>query len=128
MDCRPNPKIVSEVIDDLHRVRLLVYIDNMDHGVRIDNQIMLCGEIRSAPQLAPRILDRSELADRYGGVVDAVHVPRLQADPRRHHAHLLMTTRRVGPDGLGARTALVGDRAPRGAWPLLCSGVVEFVH
>ena len=40
MDCRPNPKIVNEVIDDLHRARLLVYTDNMDHGVRIDNQIM----------------------------------------------------------------------------------------
>jgi hypothetical protein len=48
-----------------------------------------------------------ELADRYGGAVDfAVHVPRPQADPRHHHAHLLMTTRQVGPDGLGARTSL----------------------
>jgi hypothetical protein len=41
MDCRPNPKILNEVIDDLHRARLLVYTDNMDHGVRIDNQTML---------------------------------------------------------------------------------------
>jgi hypothetical protein len=108
MDCRPNPKIVNEVIDDLHRARLLVYTDNMDHGVRIDNQIMLLRKkIGSAPELAARILDRRELADRYGGVVDfAVHVPRPQADPRQHHAHLLMTTRQVGPDGLGARTAL----------------------
>jgi len=48
-----------------------------------------------------------ELADRYGGAVDfAVHVPRPQADRRHHHAHLLMTTRQVGPDGLGARTSL----------------------
>jgi hypothetical protein len=48
-----------------------------------------------------------ELADRYGGAVDfAIHVPRPQADQRHHHAHLLMTTRQVGPDGLGARTSL----------------------
>jgi hypothetical protein len=48
-----------------------------------------------------------ELADRYGNAVDfALHVPRPQADPRHHHAHLLMTTRQVGPDGLGARTTL----------------------
>ena len=46
-------------------------------------------------------------ADRYGNAVDfAIHVPRPQADPRHHHAHLLMTTRQVGPDGLGARTSL----------------------
>jgi ATP-dependent exoDNAse (exonuclease V) alpha subunit len=54
-----------------------------------------------------------ELADRYGGAVDfAVHVPRPRADPRHHHAHLLMTTRQVGPDGLGAcpdRSRLVGN-------------------
>jgi hypothetical protein len=48
-----------------------------------------------------------ELADRYGNAVDfALHEPRPQADKRHHHAHLLMTTRQVGPDGLGARTAL----------------------
>jgi hypothetical protein len=35
-----------------------------------------------------------------------VHQPRAGADPRNHHAHLLMTTREVTPDGLGARTGL----------------------
>lgn len=48
-----------------------------------------------------------ELADRYGSAVDfAVHRPRAHADQRHHHAHLLMTTRQVGPDGIGARTTL----------------------
>jgi hypothetical protein len=48
-----------------------------------------------------------ELADRYRAAVDAcVHQPRAGADPRNHHAHLLMTTREVTPDGLGARTRL----------------------
>ena len=48
-----------------------------------------------------------ELADRYRAAVDVcVHQPRRGADPRNHHAHLLMTTREVTPDGLGARTRL----------------------
>jgi hypothetical protein len=89
-----------------------------------------CGKIRSAPELAARILDRRELADRYGSVVDfVVHVPRPQADPRHHHAHRLMTTRQVGPDGLGARTALdlSGIERPDARLrTLLCSEVVEF--
>jgi hypothetical protein len=48
-----------------------------------------------------------ELSDRYRNAVDfAIHVPRPHADHRHHHAHLLMTTREVRPDGLGARTTL----------------------
>lgn len=48
-----------------------------------------------------------ELADRYRAAVDVcVHEPRPGADPRNHHAHLLMTTREVTPDGLGERTRL----------------------
>ena len=48
-----------------------------------------------------------ELSDRYGAAVDfSLHMPRAHADARHHHAHLLMTTRQVGPGGLGARTSL----------------------
>jgi hypothetical protein len=48
-----------------------------------------------------------ELADKYRCAVDVcVHEPRLGADRRNHHAHLLMTTREVTPDGLGSRTTL----------------------
>jgi MobA/MobL family len=48
-----------------------------------------------------------ELADRYHSAVDfAVHEPRPQADQRHHHAHILMTSRQVGPGGIGARTTL----------------------
>jgi MobA/MobL family len=49
----------------------------------------------------------SELADKYRCAVDVcIHLPRPGADPRNHHAHLLMTTREVTPEGLGARTTL----------------------
>ena len=48
-----------------------------------------------------------ELADRYGVAVDvAIHSPHGHTDIRNHHAHLMMTTRRVGPDGLGDKSEL----------------------
>lgn len=48
-----------------------------------------------------------DLADKYRCAVDAcMHLPRPGADPRNHHAHLLMTTREVTPDGFGPRTSL----------------------
>jgi hypothetical protein len=49
----------------------------------------------------------TELADKYRCAIDiAIHQPRHGADPRNHHAHLLMTTREITPDGIGARTTL----------------------
>jgi hypothetical protein len=48
-----------------------------------------------------------ELAERYRGAVDAtIHTPRPDADERHNHAHLLMTTREITPQGLGRRTTL----------------------
>ncbi len=48
-----------------------------------------------------------ELADKYRCAVDiCIHEPRPGADSRNHHAHLLMTTREVTPEGLGSRTTL----------------------
>jgi MobA/MobL family len=62
-----------------------------------------------------------ELADRYGSAVDfAVHEPRAHADQRHHHAHILMTSRQVGPGGIGARTTLElsgTERHERGLGP-----------
>jgi hypothetical protein len=62
-----------------------------------------------------------ELADRYHSAVDfAVHEPRPQADQRHHHAHILMTSRQVGPKGIGARTTLElsgTERHDRGLGP-----------
>ena len=62
-----------------------------------------------------------ELADRYHSAVDfSVHEPRPQADERHHHAHILMTSRQVGPGGIGARTTLElsgRERHERGLGP-----------
>ena len=47
------------------------------------------------------------LADRYGAAVDfAIHAPHRDSDVRNHHAHVMMTTRQVGADGLGEKTYL----------------------
>ena len=48
-----------------------------------------------------------ELANRYGAAVDfAIHAPHEAGDVRNHHAHILMTTRQVGAEGLGDKTYL----------------------
>src|SRR5882757_3879935 len=62
-----------------------------------------------------------ELAEKYRNAVDfAVHEPRAGSDQRHHHAHVLMTTREVTPEGLGPRTALDlsgTERRARGLGP-----------
>jgi hypothetical protein len=70
-------------------------------------------------QLARRF--GQELADRYLGCVDvAVHLPRPSSSDLNHHAHLMMTSRQVTPQGLGARTILEfsgTERHARGLGP-----------
>lgn len=47
------------------------------------------------------------LANRYGTAVDfAIHTPSRGSDTRNTHAHLLMTTRTVKPEGLGEKTLI----------------------
>jgi len=60
----------------------------------------------------------TDLANRYGVAVDfALHQPHRNGDQRNYHAHILTTTRAVGPTGLGAKTAIEWsdtDRAKKG--------------
>jgi Ti-type conjugative transfer relaxase TraA len=50
------------------------------------------------------------LTQRYGVAIDfAIHAPDRHSDERNFHAHLLMTTRRIGPDGFGAKTRELDD-------------------
>lgn len=49
-----------------------------------------------------------QLVERYGVAVDvAIHPPSEEGDQRNHHAHLLTTTRAIGPTGLGAKTRVL---------------------
>ncbi|MCO5734775.1 Ti-type conjugative transfer relaxase TraA [Rhizobium sp. SSA_523] len=62
-----------------------------------------------------------DLANRYGAGVDfAIHRPGIQGDVRNHHAHVLMTTRQVTGEGLGAKTYIElanKDLLPKGLPP-----------
>ena len=46
-----------------------------------------------------------ELAERHGVAVDAaIHTPGREGDHRNHHAHVLTSTRRLGPEGFTEKT------------------------
>lgn len=46
-----------------------------------------------------------ELVERHGCAADVcIHAPGKEGDNRNHHAHVLLTTRRLGPEGLGEKT------------------------
>ena len=50
------------------------------------------------------------LVYRYGVAVDfAIHAPDRHSDGRNYHAHVLMTTRRLGPEGFGVKTRALDD-------------------
>lgn len=53
----------------------------------------------------------AHLVARYGVTVAvALHAPPRHGDGRNHHAHFLMTTRRMEAGGLGAKTRVLDDR------------------
>lgn len=46
-----------------------------------------------------------ELVERHGCAADVcIHAPGKEGDNRNHHAHVLLTTRRLGPEGFGEKT------------------------
>lgn len=52
-----------------------------------------------------------EIAKRHGVAVDvAIHAPGGEGDQRNHHAHLLTSTRRIGPDGFGPKARELDDK------------------
>ncbi len=53
----------------------------------------------------------ANLVDRFGfAAMFAIHAPDKKADERNHHVHILATTRRMEPTGLGAKTRELDDR------------------
>jgi len=70
-------------------------------------QVNLPHELPAERRIALARSFSQEVSDHYKVAVDlAVHEPRPSGDPRNHHAHLLMTTREVSPEGLGAKAGL----------------------
>lgn len=57
----------------------------------------------------------SRLVERYGVAVDiAIHRPDRRGDERNHHAHVMMTTRRLSADGFTEKTRELDDVVKRG--------------
>ncbi len=62
-------------------------------------------ELSDAQRLAAVQEFAAGLVECYGVAVDfAIHAPDRHSDERNYHAHVLMTTRRIGADGFGAKT------------------------
>ena len=78
-----------------------------DARVAREYTVALPHELAAPQRAALTVRFAREIADRYGVAVDvAVHDPRPDGDPRNHHAHLLASTREVGPSGFGAKAGL----------------------
>jgi Ti-type conjugative transfer relaxase TraA len=70
-------------------------------------EVALPHELNSDQRLALVRAFARDLADRHGAAVDfAIHAPGGASDIRNSHAHVMMTTRIVGPDGLGEKTVI----------------------
>jgi MobA/MobL family len=65
------------------------------------------------PSDRQRIAERfaAALVERYNVAVSvAIHQPGKDGDERNHHAHILLTTREMTPEGLGKKTRILDDR------------------
>jgi ATP-dependent exoDNAse (exonuclease V) alpha subunit len=78
-----------------------------DARVAREIEVSLPHELSGEQRLALTREFAQGLADRYGVAVDfAIHSPHGKTDIRNHHAHIMMTTRKAGPDGLGEKSDL----------------------
>ena len=74
-------------------------------------EIALPGELPAADRRELALAFAGEIAMRHQAAVDvAIHAPGREGDQRNHHAHLLLTTRRIDGDGLGEKTRELDDQ------------------
>ncbi|MDQ1194333.1 Ti-type conjugative transfer relaxase TraA [Agrobacterium sp. SORGH_AS 787] len=78
-----------------------------DSRVAREFEIALPHELNADARLSLARAFAQDLADRYGAAVDfAIHVPQAKSDIRNVHAHVMMTTREVTPEGLAEKTMI----------------------
>lgn len=78
-----------------------------DARVAREFEIALPHEISASDRLALTRDFARELANRYGAAVDfSIHQPQVESDIRNVHAHVVMTTRVLTEQGLGAKTLI----------------------
>ena len=76
-----------------------------DARVAREFEISLPHEMDNAQRLALARDFSHHVADKYGVAVDlTIHRPDKDMDERNHHAHILVTTRKVGEQGLGEKS------------------------
>ena len=74
-------------------------------------EIALPAELSAEDRRSLALAFAQELAARHGVAVDvAVHAPGREGDSRNHHAHVLTSTRRLGPDGFTEKARELDDR------------------
>jgi hypothetical protein len=75
-------------------------------------EVALPDELSSAQRQELAHAFATELVKHHGCAADvAIHEPSKEGDQRNHHAHILCTTRRLGPSGFGDKTRELDDRA-----------------
>ncbi|MBN8224920.1 MAG: MobA/MobL family protein [Xanthomonadales bacterium] len=75
------------------------FLISLPHELNADQRIDLARELTA------------NLVNRFGfAAMFALHAPDKRADERNHHVHILATTRRMEPTGLGAKTRELDDR------------------
>ncbi len=78
-----------------------------DARVAREIEVALPHELTPEQRLALTREFAQGLADRYGVAVDfAIHSPHGDTDVRNHHAHILLTTRKVEREGLGEKSEI----------------------
>lgn len=78
-----------------------------DARVAREVEIALPHELSAEQRLELTREFAQDLADRYGVAVDfAIHSPHRDSSVLNHHAHIMMTTRKVGPEGLSEKSEL----------------------
>lgn len=78
-----------------------------DARVAREIEIALPHELTADQRLALTREFSQGLADRFGVAVDfSIHTPDSKTDERNHHAHIMMTTRKVEASGLGDKSTL----------------------
>lgn len=74
-------------------------------------EVALPAELSPAERLRLALDFARELVARHGCAADVcIHAPSRDGDDRNYHAHILLTTRRLGPEGFGEKTRELDDR------------------
>lgn len=74
-------------------------------------EIALPSELSPAERQRLAVDFARELVERHGCAADvAIHAPGKEGDSRNHHAHILLTTRRLTPQGMGEKTRELDDQ------------------